>query len=623
MNSTFSGVEISKRALFAESRNLNTAGHNISNINTEGYSRQRVMLEATYSLYAPGMGRAETPGQIGQGVDIADIQRQRNVLLDNRIVFQANKEGFWEKRSEYMQRLSEIYNEVGDSSIRSALDNYWSGWQEVSLFPDQTSARIVLIERTETLTSAIRDRYKQLLQVRDMLDQEVVVMTGQINQYAQDIATLNNKIKQADALGDNANDLKDKRDLFIDKLSTLLNVTVDRRDPDELLIHTNGKILIQGDYARQLEVVRNANNATTYTVIWSDTRDAIDTSGGALSAVIRARDEDVRGEIQSLNTFVVALSDNTNELHRKGVSLNKNSNIGFFVETPAVLNVQGNYDSTGDGVFDQTWLYRMTGTNSVQMQDQVGFGGTITLPSPIVGETIDVVYNPTDTVQDVINKINASGAEVVASINQDDRIVVKATAALDSQVPDFVIRTLQDSGEFLAGYAGMLSAPGAAGAYNWAVGNAGDNLATTKYGVAPFLDPAASITINPTIKNDPREVAAASIAQDGVAGKGNGKIALEIASIRTRKVGFQGVQSFDGYFSDAVASIGSRSQEAETYRTTQELIMKKLRDDRAETSKVNLDEEIQDMIKFQTAYSAAARFLTYLNTTYDTLLNMV
>lgn len=623
MHSTFSGVEIAKRGLFAQTRGLTTVGHNLNNIATEGYSKQRVKLEATYALYAPGMGRAETPGQIGQGVDIARVTRQRNALLDNTIASQSHKEGFWQKRNEYIQRLSEIYNEVGDSSIRSALDAYWAAWEEVATFPDQVSARIVLLERSDTLAAAIQERQQQLAQLRSVLDEEVVVTVSAINQYTKDIAILNKKIKESEALGDSPNDLLDKRDLLVDKVGSLINITVERRDPDEFLIHTDGKVLVQGQHARQFDVRRDADNASTHTVLWNDTGDTLNASGGTLAALIGVRDDDLRTEIQNLNTFTITLVDTTNALHRTGVSLNKTTNQDFFVERPAVLNAQGNYDADEDGIFDQSRLYRITGSNVLEPTQNVGFAGILRLPGTSGDEIIEVAYNGSDTIQNIVDRINASGAEVVAAFDHESKLVIRATASHDPNNPDFVIRSLEDSGEFLAGYSGLLTAPDNEGAYTWQEADAALSLASDAYGVAPFLDPAASIGVHERLVRDPREVAAASYSQDGIADTGNGRIAAKIAHVRTADAGFSQGQSFEDFFADTTASLASSAQEALTHKETHELIMKKLHDERASISKVNLDEELQNMIKYQTAYRASAQFLTYINTTYETLLNMV
>ena len=622
MGSSFSGIEISKRALMAQSRALHTVGHNINNINTEGYSRQRVEMSTMPPIHVPGL-RPEVPGQIGQGVEHSLVVRQRSVQIDQQIFAEGHKEGYWASRSEYMSRLESVYNEVGDSSLRNMLERYWDSWREVSSYPDQESARIVLLERADTMIASVKDRFGQLSQIRNMLDNEVVHTTDTVNQYASDIAALNHKITQSLALGDSPNDLMDRRDLLIDKISQLINVTVDRNDPDELLIHTNGQILVQGDYARQLTISRTADQVNTHQVFWSDTNEEFKHTGGKLTALIDMRDEDVRGEIQSLNTFAINLIDSTNRLHSEGVSLTGNTGRDFFVETPAILNAQGNFDSDEDGVFDQSRIFRVTGSNELTRSDTIGFAGNITLPAKNGDNEITVAYSANDTVEQVINRINGSGAEVVAGLDNDNRLTFHATAANDSTNPDFVIRRLEDSGEFLVGYSGVLSQSGPEGSFNWQEANAVNTLASNVYGVSPFLNPAASMTINPLLVSQPHEVAAAQYAQDGVVDVGDGSIALAISRLSTSNVGFGDAKSFDDYFAESVASVASRGQEAEIREQTYHLIMDQLRESRQEVSGVNVDEELQDLIKFQTAYGAAAKFLTQVNTIYDTLLNIV
>ena len=141
MQSTFSGIELGKRSLFAQSRGLQTIGHNLSNASVDGYSRQRVELQPTDPLYRPQLNRAETPGQIGQGVDIARVERIKDMLLEGRIVSQASGEGYWEARDKYVLMLEQVYNEPADISVRNLMDQFWDSWQELSLFPEQLAAR--------------------------------------------------------------------------------------------------------------------------------------------------------------------------------------------------------------------------------------------------------------------------------------------------------------------------------------------------------------------------------------------------------------------------------------------------------------------------------------------------
>ena len=125
MGSTFSGIELGKRSIMAQTDAITTAGHNIANANTEGYSRQRVQIKEFDPLYRPDMTRAERPGQIGQGVDVQSITRVRDELLDKRIVAQANQETYWQTRSDYYTMLEQIYNEPDDISVRFNMDKFW------------------------------------------------------------------------------------------------------------------------------------------------------------------------------------------------------------------------------------------------------------------------------------------------------------------------------------------------------------------------------------------------------------------------------------------------------------------------------------------------------------------
>ena len=119
MQSAFSGIEIGKRSLIAHTQGLHTVGHNLSNASTEGYSRQRVVLEPFDPINMPGLNREETAGQLGQGVSAGRIERIRDVLLEERIVSKANGQGYWESRDKYLLMVEQIYNEPTDHSVRS------------------------------------------------------------------------------------------------------------------------------------------------------------------------------------------------------------------------------------------------------------------------------------------------------------------------------------------------------------------------------------------------------------------------------------------------------------------------------------------------------------------------
>lgn len=621
MGSTFSAIEMGKRSLFAHSQSMQTAGHNLSNSSTEGYSRQRVELKATDPLYRPDLSREETPGQIGQGVSVGAIRRMRDELLDQRIVAQTNQEGYWKTRDNYVLMMEQIYNEPAETSVRTRMDQFWDSWEELSLYPESTSARQAVLTRGETLTDAIHQQYKGLKGIRDILNGDIEGVTRQVNDLSRQIAALNEEIVKVRAMGDFPNDLYDRRDLLVEKLSGLINITTDQRDPDEFVIHTDGQMLVQGKQYRTFTISSGIENDGYGDVTWSDTGNTAHFTGGTLGALIELRDVDVREEIQKLDTMTMSFVDLVNDVHRDGMGSNGKTGLDFFVEQFFIDNIAGNYDRSGDGEFDSSYIYRVSGANPLSARAQIGLEGTMTFSA--AQGTVDVPYYSTDMVSDVVERINNAGAEVVASLDRDGRLVLKGTAAQNRDNPDFVIRYMSDSGRFLAGYAGVLAAAGEDNAYTWEQPDAVNALAGGElaWAVAPIAHPAGWMEVNGVISADVQSIAAGFPGDDGVVFAGDNRAAVAIAAIRNTPVMVGNTRTFDDYFADAITNIGLKGEQAERALETQVTIMTDLRGMRDAISGVNIDEELSDIIKFQHGYNAAARFIATFNEMLDTVIN--
>ena len=619
MANSFGAIEIGKRSLQAHTAQITNAGHNISNANTEGYSRQRVMVRTFEPLYKPDLERAETAGMIGQGTDVESITRVRDELLERRIVSQSNGEGYWSTREKYYVQIEQIYNEPSDISVRGNMDKFWESWQELAMYPESDAARQAVVTRGESLTNSIHQQYTGLRNISDMVNSDIEATVKQVNDYTRQIASLSAEIVRSRAMGDNPNDLMDRRDLLVNKLSSLINVTVDDTDPDEYMVHTDGEILVQGSHARKIDILPLIDNNGYGQLVWNDTgNDAIFT-GGQLGALIELRDVDLRTEIQSLDTMTMNFADLVNDVHRNAIGKNNVTGLDFFVEHPFVENVNGNYDRDGDGQFDSSYIFRLTGTNKLDLKAQLGLEGTITLSGP--DGNVNVSYRATDTVEQVINRINDSAGEVKAYLDRNNSLVLKATTASSMQNPDFVIRHVEDDGMFLTGYAGLLQNSGAEGAYDWARSDAVDLLATRQFAVSPVLNPSDYISVNQIIKLDTSNVAAAYVNAQGFAESGDGRAAVEIASIRNTKVMIGSERTFDDYFADAVTNVGLKGEQAEHMLLSQNKIMEDLRNLRDSISGVNIDEELADIIKFQHGYNAAAKYISVQDSLLDTLIN--
>lgn len=619
MANSFAGIEIGKRSLMAHSTQIQTAGHNISNADTEGYSRQRVIVKSFEPIYRPDLERAMVPGQIGQGCDVESINRIKDELLESRIVEQKNVESYWETRDKYYSMIESVYNEPNDVSVRTNMDKFWQGWQELSTYPESDAARLAVVVRGQTLTNSIQQQYKSLRGIGDQINGDIEAVVKQVNDLSRQIASVNGEIVRSKGLGDNPNDLMDRRDLLVEKLSSLINVTVTQKDPDEFMVHTDGQIIVQGSLARQIETVGQLDNNGYGKLMWSDTKLDAEFHGGTLGALVELRDKDIRTEIQSLNTMALNFADLVNDVHRNAIGKNNTTGLDFFVQHDFVENVNGNYDRNGDGVEDTSYIFRMTGTNALKMQEQIGLSGTMTING--ASGNIDVAYFSTDTVEDVINRINDSNGEVKAYLDRNSCLVLKATSSNGMENPDFVIRHVEDSGMFLTGYSGILQGSGADNAYDFNRANAVDVLAGAQFSVSPVLNPSAYIEVNGLIQNDVSSVAAAFKNSQGFAEPSDGRAAVEMAAIRNTKIMIGSQRTFDDYFADTITNVGLKGEQAQNQLATQNKIMGDLRDLRDSISGVNIDEELADIIKFQHGYNVAAKFISVQDELLDTLIN--
>lgn len=619
MASSFAGIEIGKRSLMAHSTQISTAGHNISNADTEGYSRQRVNVRAFAPLYRPDLERAQVAGQIGQGTDVESITRVRDELLDSRIVGQTNVESYWATREKYYAMIESVYNEPEEISVRGNMDKFWQGWQELSVYPDSDAARQAVVTRGQTLTDSIRQQFRGLSEIGKQIDGDIEATVRQVNDISSQIAAVNAEIVRSRAMGDNPNDLMDRRDLLVEKLANLINVTVDRKDPDEFMVHTDGQVIVQGSLARQIKSVPQIDNNGYGKLVWTDTGIDAQFHGGTLGALIELRDKDIRSEVQSLNTMALNFADLVNDVHRNAVGKNNVTGLDFFVQHDFVENTNGNYDRNGDGVEDSSYVFRMTGKNALRPQEQIGLEGTMTFNG--ASGNVNVSYYASDTVADVVNRINDSNAEVKAYLDRNSNLVLKATSSASMENPDFVIRHVEDSGMFLTGYSGILAQSGEGGAYDFNRADAVTSLDGAQFAVSPVMSPADYMEVNPAVTGDVRSVAAAFANTIGDADPGDARAAVEIAAMRNTKVMIGTGRTFDDYFAESVTNVGLKGEQAQNQLASQNKIMDDLRSLRDSISGVNIDEELADIIKFQHGYNAAAKFVTVQDELLDTLIN--
>ena len=228
MISTFFGIEIARRGLQAHRRSMDVTGHNIANANTPGYSRQEAVHRASDPYTVPALHRIITPGQLGSGVSVDQIRRIRNEYLDAQFRDNTANEGFWKAKLDVSQQVELIFPEPLGRGIQSVMLNFFNDWHELNNNPQDAGVKAAVRESGLELASLIRQTHSQLNHVMDSVavaDGGIVVkgrvydQVEQINAMVMEISELNNAIERIIALGNQPNDLMDRRDVLLDKLS--------------------------------------------------------------------------------------------------------------------------------------------------------------------------------------------------------------------------------------------------------------------------------------------------------------------------------------------------------------------------------------------------------------------
>ncbi len=228
--SSFFGLSTALRGLQASQASLDVTAHNISNADTEGYSRQSVQLQQFVGLTIPaGATYTNAGAQLGGGVDVTAYQRARDVFADLQYRTQSTVKGETGTLTSAMDSVELALNEPGDQGISSLLNQFWDAWQEVANHPEDDPTKSALVVNAQALVDGVKSLDDSLVAIQSNAASQFAAYTsanGEVLADASSIAQLNLKIKEATAAGQQPNALLDQRDRLIDKLSELGQVTV-------------------------------------------------------------------------------------------------------------------------------------------------------------------------------------------------------------------------------------------------------------------------------------------------------------------------------------------------------------------------------------------------------------
>lgn len=372
MASLFYGFEIAKTGLYTSQKAISVTGHNIANANTVGYTRQRLVTESIdpyggHSRLAPTLS-----GAVGGGVTVQLLDQVRNEYVDRELRRENASMGQWQTHTQELGFVEKLLDETSESSISSALGDFFNSLSVFSLDPVNKEKRTNVQQNAIKLTETFNHYSKQLTELQGSMNESMQVTVNQINDLVTSIADYNKQIFAYELSGEQANDIRDKRGVLLDELSKLVNIEYSENSDGQLSVSVEGVKLVDHTTTTLLEAVPDQTGAVSgesgfYSIYYEGTTTPFAYSDGQLEAYRIMRDGSTVDEIgiprllDNLNTLARGLVEEFNAVHQTGFTMPDGTNpsqtgIDFF-EVPAggLADVNAGNFSLSTEVLDNVW----------------------------------------------------------------------------------------------------------------------------------------------------------------------------------------------------------------------------------------------------------------------------
>lgn len=606
MASTFYGLQIAYSGLNAYQAALNTTGHNISNVETEGYCRQYVNQTA-----ADALRTYTNAGMQGGGVTVTGIDQMRNIYYDYKYWDNNAKLGETGTQYYYLLQIENYFKgnmDVDDAAkaaddFSSLFTNMFNALEEVKKTPSDNSCRNQFISTAQSFADYFNSTYTSLQRLQEDCNLEIKAKVSEINSIAEKIASLNKQINVIEGNGNKANDLRDKRALLIDQLSSIVPTKVeeipivDSNNPDRntgmytYSVSIAGQTLVYGkDYNTLLVKPRDAKSAANQTDVqglydleWSNGLEfsaSNEQMGGELKALFDIRDgnnkENFQGIIKSIDqdarTFTISSDDVLVDAYKSvyGINIAEQGII-------TVNNVKLAYDSFSFNE-DGSYTFHLT-------EGSTGVAPSLVGAKAAVGESVDYMGIPYYMSQ--MNEFVRKFAEVFNNIHQGNEDLNGNTV-----------------GYF---FSGIDPVDGVELEFDEPVGTGTDSY---------YRLTAANFVVRDEYVKDPSRLATTGTISEGVE---QVDVLQKLSGIKDM-AGFYNGGTAGEFLECILTDIALDTQAAKTMSSNYEEISKMIEQQRLSISGVDNDEEALNLIKYQNAYNLSAKMMSVMTEIYDRLI---
>jgi len=620
-----------KSALFAFQRALSTTSHNIANVNTDGYSRQRVNFESV-------SGDLQTVNATGRGVFVSNIERLHDQFASARVSSATSAHAEQAMHHQLASRLDNMVTTDG-LSVAPALNNFFNSIQDANADPSSVATREVVLENSQQLA----DRFISLQNQLDVVRGEVYDRTSDaittVNQYAISIADINRQIigTSASQNSQQAHDLRDQRDQLVNNLSEFMEV--------DTLIQNNGSMsvfigkgisLVTDAEAQKLTTGRDTLDPERIRIMIGEGNStqtlSADIQGGTIGGLNNFADTTLNQARHELGRLALVVADEVNQQHALGVDLDGNPGVDLFASTEPVVfsDTQNTGTATIRGRITDTqaleaseYMLRYDGANFVATRASDGFNSTGSLPLEIDGITLTISGTPVAGDEFLLSATGRAAGAVQTLVNNPDKLALAGQLTTSSDISNL--------GDARVSSANVTDPEDIALATPVEIVFTSDtayDIVNTATG-ATLVSAAGYVPYEPISLNG-WEVSISGDAIEGdihrvspnVIGRGDNSNGIALANMQTELL-VDGSETFNDAYGSLVSQIGSDTSAAGT-RTT---ALESLRDsaiDRQQTSQgVSLDEEAVNLTKYQQAYQAAAQVITTSETMFQSILGAI
>jgi flagellar hook-associated protein 1 FlgK len=660
-------LNVGTQALQANLVALQTAGNNIANVNTPGYSRQKVILQTVPGQFTGG-------GYVGKGVSVQNIERNFSEFLTRQATLAASTQASDTTRADKLKQLEGIF-EGGASGLGAAINDMMNAFSDVASAPTDLTARTVVLTRINETASRIRAASQRLDDLQSGISQEISQKVDAVNSLAKSIAEVNDQIAKASGTGKEPNDLLDRRDQLVKEINQYIQTTsiINKRvitnpadqstsvvsDGTVSIFIGGSQALVLGTEAAKVEIGTDDFGDTLknkLVIKRGQSKTPMDENllgGGEVSGLLRFQNSDLAEGRNLLGRITMALTTSLNTQHKLGLDLAGVEGKNLFNDVtfsganvmkpvaPATLNT-GNADLT---------LSISDPTKFVASDYEVNFtsatAGNVTRRSDGVILAFTQASPATDPVIATLDGIKISISALTTTPAAGDRFLLKPfSTAANGVTSQFSTPSALAVASSIATSAGTTNKGSLAVASlvtktmplpvkNYSINFTGPNtydIVDNTTLPAPSTVAANQLFVpGKAITYDPGGTAGWSLTLTGAAAVGD-TMTVKANPYTTLSAGnatammnlrdaamFDGAALTDGY-AGMISQIGIRTQSANYAATVSTSIASNLERDRTGVSGVNLDEEGAKLLQYQQAYQASAKMIQIAQNIFDTLI---